>query len=117
MQQNYNKTSYIVKLFKGEISLFITFWIYGIFIGFSLGYLLEFISKMYHTEITSNILLLFAFIFINFLVIVYNMFMWIAMWRSANKYKGKKSISELVKLYVVFSIFVTFSAIYNMFVK
>lgn len=86
-------------LWRGEISLAKTYWIYGVCIN-----VLLFISVSY---ILSNEQLfstppgkLVFWIFIVF-SLVYTPFILICIWRSANKYTGSKAWSILAKIMVI----------------
>ncbi len=102
-----NAVNYLIRLFRGDIPLHVTFWIYGFLIGHFLSFLFESLPKI------DNQYSWFIYSVFLILLVTYNIFILVAIWRSANKYQGKKNWGEAAKLYVVFSIFVTFSTLYN----
>lgn len=104
-----NEINYIIKLFRGDIPLHVTFWMYGFFIGHLASFLFENLPETNNQYIWFLYMILFNFL------MMYHIFILIAIWRSANKYQGKKNLREIAKLYVVFSVFVTFSILFNAF--
>jgi hypothetical protein len=98
-----NEANYFIKLFRGDIPLYITFWIYGILIGRLMYLMSEYIFRTNDKELW----------LIDVVTILYYIFIYIAIWRSANKYQGKKNWGEAAKVYVVLSIFITFSGLYR----
>jgi hypothetical protein len=91
--------SYIIKLYKGDVPLYITFFFYT-FLGPSLFiFLLMFISKQLSSPILSHIT-----VGILYLLMPYYIFMLIASWRSASKFTGNKYGGNIVKLIIILSI-------------
>ena len=119
------KKSFISRLFNGDISLSVTYWVFGVIIGnVVLGTLYSLIDAKYF-EIASKIGTLPINIFI-IITLAYNIFILIAIYRSAVKYNGNKIWSILARILVIintiFSIGVlvaTFSQITdpNIFIK
>ncbi len=105
-------TKYLIKLYKGDIPLYITFWIFGMLIGHLLMTLVNTVVNLYMYQIiVYELQWLILLIFI--ILMLYNIFILIAIWRSSNKYQGKKSNRELAKLCIVFSIYGMVSILYN----
>ncbi len=104
-----NKSNFIIKLFKGNISLPITYWVFSVLIGNVLFSVVSQIIEFNYVDImmtkfgywTLNILYLFA--------IAYSVFILIAIWRSAGKYKGKTIWADLARIMVVLNVIVLIS--------
>jgi len=100
--------SYVKQLWRGEIPLVITFWVYGFFVSSVLStpfnimieynYSIEAIGRYY-----DNLDIGFALIFLIYVILLYGFvfFMWVAIWRSANLYQGPRSWAVLAKATVV----------------
>ena len=109
------KSDFLRRLFRGDVGLARTFWVYGIVMGFVL---LPIASACIDTIVVaignavagpgaaagsvkplyqSSSYLLWA------VVIVYRAFIYIAIWRSARKYAGLKLWKVLAQVYVILS--------------
>ena len=95
------KANFLVRLFSGEISLPVTYWVFGILLGSFVPGLFEEVVKRNYVEIiqvkSSGLVLKGFFWFI----VAYNIFIMIAIWRSAGKHSGKKIWSGLARVAVV----------------
>jgi len=95
--------NFLIKLAKGNVSLVITFWLFGILGNFifSSAYvaLFTFTGTM---EISTELKIIYFIFFL--LSIIYSTFICVAIWRSANNYKGPEIYRLLSKWYVVISI-------------
>lgn len=87
------------KLWKGEYPLWVTFWIFGVLINVLFRVSFYYIEANYIAFLKNfgiySIYLLF------FIAIVYSVFIWIAIWRSANNYKGSQFLAAAAKLTVI----------------
>jgi hypothetical protein len=92
--------NFITRLFNGDISLAVTYWIFGVIIGnIILGMLCSLIDAKYFELIPKvGILPINIFLLIG---LVYNIFILIAIYRSAVKYKGNKIWSILARILVI----------------
>ncbi len=80
---NTNKFKFFwIKLIRGDFGLITTFWLFGI--GINLIFLPLFNYLITHN--ISDIIILITF----FIKAIYNLIIFIAIWRAANKYKGLK---------------------------
>lgn len=96
----------IKKLWKGDVSLFITFWIFGVIpstILRGLFYYLDQNPLLFNFKFGEPLFyLLFS------ISLIYSFFLWICIWRSANKYKGAQDLAACAKLAVILGAFSTF---------
>ena len=102
------KNNYLVKLFKGDVPLVITYWIFGVLIGGVLvrgGYA---ILEYNYASLAISEAGIWFFRVISWLIIVYSVFILIAIWRSAGKYNGNSAWSILARTVVIINI-ITFS--------
>ncbi|WP_417442168.1 hypothetical protein [Idiomarina sp.] len=98
------KSNFVVRLFKGDVSLPITYWIFGVLIG-GIGSRLalsEIESNFSQLSISDNGMLLIYTIIGSFGA--YSLFMLVAIWRSANKYDGSAIWSYLAKFAVILNL-------------
>lgn len=87
------KQNYLVRLFKGDVRLVITFWVWGFLVASllaTLPYLLDVwgayvLSRSDFSLEWLRFVILFAFVF----GLAYMIFVWIAIWRSAGNYQGR----------------------------
>lgn len=87
------------KLWKGEYPLWVTFWIFGVPVNILFRVSFYYIESNYIAFLKNfgiySIYLLF------FIVILYSVFIWIAIWRSSNNYKGSQYLAAAAKLTVI----------------
>jgi hypothetical protein len=95
---------YSKKLFKGEVSLFISFWFW--FIG--LSFFVEIFFQLGFSQnpfVYNNLLEFLLFIF----MFIYTVLIFMIIFRSANNYKGSKLWSFLAKTFVTINLFFSLS--------
>jgi hypothetical protein len=95
---------YLKKLFKGEISLFISFWF--LFIGLSFFVEIFFQPEFNQNPFVHNDLLEFLLFF---LMLIYAILIFMIIFKSANNYKGSKLWSFLAKMVVTINLFFSLS--------
>jgi hypothetical protein len=93
--------NFFVRLFKGDISLPVTYWVFGVLIG-GVGFwiVLEVIELNYATIATSSSGIWLTQGFYWF-IIACSLYILIAIWRSAGKYSGKAVWAILARVAVV----------------
>lgn len=89
----------IKALWRGDVSLAKSFWLFG----FSVNVLLTFVLVYLGSQITIVSTALGKIIFFSLIgfSVFYSPFILIAIWRSANKYQGLQRISLLAKIMVI----------------
>lgn len=92
--------NFITRLFNGDISLAVTYWIFGVIIGNVIFGTLYSVIESKYIEIVSKIGTLPINIFI-IITLAYNIFILIAIYRSAVKYNGNKIWSILARILVI----------------
>jgi hypothetical protein len=94
-------SNFFVRLLKGDISLPVTYWVFGVLIG-GVGFriVLEVIELNYATIATSSFGIWLVRSFYWF-VIACSVYILIAIWRSAGKYPGKAVWAALARVAVV----------------
>lgn len=95
------RRNYLIRLFRGEIPLVITYWVFGVLIGglsFRLGnwYLSNNFVEIIRSPAGSNLVQTFSWVSIGFSV-----FILIAIWRSAARYQGRAVWKYLARLVVI----------------
>lgn len=83
-------------LWRGDVSLVKTYWIYGVLVSVVLGALLNVMIRAQSVG--------FAFTLVWMAATVYGVFMAVAVWRSAGKYQGPKVWMVLARVMAVVSI-------------
>lgn len=107
-----NNSSYLKKLITGYISLNITFWIWFVFVTLCINIFIDnsFNQVNYHQndneEAFSIIIYLFTF--------VYSILIFIAIYRSADNYKGNKLWSFLAKVIITINLFFSLFSAYDL---
>ena len=103
--------SYVKRFWRGEIPLVITYWVFGgivsgviIVVGYLLTNYLEYleISGRSYGSLYAVVGLL-TFLYLIF-ILVYMIFLWVAIWRSSNRYEGPRSWAFLAKMTVVINV-------------
>jgi len=95
------KTSLVLDLWRGDVPLVKTYWLFGVVVGICFAITFAFIE--YQSEGLSEG---FGPLFIIGLIVlyfVYVAFINVAIWRSSNKYKGPKRWAILAKVMVIVS--------------
>jgi len=101
------KNNYFVRLFKGEISLPMTYWVWFFFLNFVITICVDFYFSSLPLEpnnIQKNVILA-----ITFFLILYTIFILIAVWRSATNHDGSKFWAIVAKIIVVINFIILFS--------
>ena len=107
------KPNFFVRMFRGDVGLALTFWVFGIVIAVLLsvvaivamiaviGAILVYVAENPDTAVGSAKLLYYSssFIFLGGFI-AYCVFTYIAIWRSARKYAGFKLWKFLAQVYV-----------------
>lgn len=95
------KTSLVLDLWRGDVPLVKTYWLFGVVVGICFAITFAFIE--YQSEGLSEG---FGPLFIIGLIVlyfVYVAFINVAIWRSSNKYKGPRQWAILAKVMVIVS--------------
>lgn len=95
------KTGFIARLFRGEVSLPITYWVFGVLIGNVAFPIILKIIEFNFLEITSSHVGTWSVLGFSSVAIGYSIFMLIAIWRSASKYQGRAIWAGLARVAVV----------------
>lgn len=96
------RSSVLVKLFKGDIPLWQTFWLFGV--AFSLIYRFLAVAIISNQHVIAGNGFAFFIMLFGCLGIAYQIFIWIAIWNSASKYRGNTLWAILAKVAVAVSI-------------
>ena len=94
--------NYIKRFWNGDISLVISYWVIGcllnIIVSFIIGFVLTFIFALIGiSDISLNL-------FLNLFLFAWVIFLTVGIWRSANKYQGKKIWVYLTKIVLIIGI-------------
>lgn len=92
--------SLLKELWRGDVPLVKTYWIYGVGVSLLLNVALLALTSML-SSVPAVSLPLFV---LGILSILYTLFIAVGIWRSASKYQGNKVWAVLAKIMVVFSI-------------
>ena len=87
----------INKFWNGKISLWISYWIFGVLIPIPAGFLLGMLAALMRLPPISYKLIM----------LIYLLFTFVGIWRSANNYQGKKIFSILAKLGILLGLIYT----------
>ncbi len=93
--------NFFVRMFRGDISLRVTYWVFGVLIGGVAFWIVGMVIELNYAAIamsSSGIWLVRAFIGF---AIAYGVYIFIAIWRSAGKYPGKATYAVLARVAVV----------------
>lgn len=102
------KANVIVRLWRGDVPLWKTYWIYGALVGAILNILLTIwlYQRSYYAEAFSKFDQYFISYFFLAVIIVYSILISVGIWRSANKYRNlyptKRVNAALAKFAVFF---------------
>lgn len=99
---NKKPSNYFIRLFKGEISLPMTYWVWFFFINFVILIASSFYFNNLPLELTSS--QRYISIAIAIFSILYSIFILIAVWRSATKHDGSKLWANVAKIIVIFNL-------------
>ncbi len=95
------KAGFIARLFRGEVSLPITYWVFGVLIGNVAFQIILKIIEFNYLEIVTSQVGAWSVMGFYWSAIGYSIFMLIAIWRSAGKYQGKEIWAGLARVAVV----------------
>ena len=95
------KDNFIIRLFKGDVSLAVTYWVFGMLIGGVGARILLAAIEFNYSQLAMNkngLLLVQSFYWI---IMAYSAFILISIWRSAGKYEGSFIWSGLARAAVI----------------
>lgn len=95
------RTNLVLDLWRGDVSLVKTYWLFGVVVGICFAITFAFVEYQ-----SSGLSEGFGPVFIIGLIVayfIYGIFINIAIWRSANKYQGPKRWAILAKIMVLIS--------------
>lgn len=96
-----DRVAFVTRLFRGDISLPITYWVFGVLIGNVAFQIIFKVIEFKYIDIATSQVGSWSVIAFYWLAIGYSIFMLIAIWRSAGKYKGKAVWAGLARVAVV----------------
>ena len=91
----------LIELFKGNLPLYKSYWIYYVLVNFLISAPLLLVTKIHIQKF------LYSFSMYLVLNLIYYFTSCIGVWRSSQKYKGNKLLSFLARLIVVIGISTT----------
>ena len=97
------KATFIVRLFRGDVRLVITYWVFGS--------LINALINVAYTLIETSEDLFSLYLFFLMVHSAYVIFIYIAIWRSAGKYQGRAVWPMLAKMVVIIGSLVTVAVI------
>lgn len=109
------KSNYIVRLFRGDTPLVITYWVFGVLIGNGTITIAYALVESNYMVIASSTLGLWALLVFNLFLVVYGIFIFIAIWRSAGKYSGNSTWAASARVAVIFGAFYLIAAFVSVF--
>ena len=95
---------YFKKLLKGEISLFIVFWFWFVFISFFIEVFFQ-IESLTNTFYETN----YSQLFLYLIILIYSILIFVFVFKSAINYKGSKLWSFLAKVIITINLFISLS--------
>lgn len=96
------KAGFIARLFRGEVSLPITYWVFGVLIG-NVCTLISLTIIGSYEDIASYQIGAWVVMGFYWVVVAYIIFIYIAIWRSAGNYQGMAIWAGLARVVVVLS--------------
>jgi hypothetical protein len=99
---------FITNLKEGNYGLFKTYWVYYILVEFVLTLIMRVITQILGADNNEQGFIISSAIFFIF-IFIYKIFVWMGIWRAANRYKENEVWANLAKVMVVFSILITMS--------
>jgi len=99
-----SKSSFMARLFRGDVSLLITYWVFGFLVANVLFSLLLLAIDSNYLQIASSEYGYWYLMVVYALIIGYTIFILVAIWRSANKYTGNPLWSGLAQVSVVLGV-------------
>lgn len=107
-----NRASFVVRLFRGDIPLPITYWVFFVLIGLGFRIINELI-ELNNFEIMSTTAGELSVMGFYLFTIGYSIFILIAIWRSAVKYKGRAIWGNLARVLIIVGALMLFIFIGN----
>ena len=95
---------YFKKLLKGEISLFIVFWFWCVFVSFFIEVFFQ-IESLSNTFYETN----YSQLFLYLIILIYSILIFVFVFKSAINYKGSKLWSFLAKVIITINLFISLS--------
>ena len=95
---------YFKKLLKGEISLFIVFWFWFVFVSFFIEVFFQ-IESLTNTFYETN----YSQLFLYLIILIYSILIFVFVFKSAINYKGSKLWSFLAKVIITINLFISLS--------
>lgn len=95
----------IKKLWNGDVRLVITYWVYFVLISFVYGMIVKALEGSFvdlATTLSGRMVIYFIVVF----HFIYFPFIFVAVWRSANKYKKSKGLASVAKIIVIINVIV-----------
>ena len=84
-------SNHLKKFFNGDLSLPYSYWAFGVLISFGVSFVSGFLSMM----LTENLGLAYL------VIVIWQIFITIGIWRSSDKYKGPKFWAYITKIMMV----------------
>jgi hypothetical protein len=104
--------SYFIKLLRGNLSLSITYWIWFVFVTILIRYFIDINFEQINPHRTKFDEIISLVVY--FLTIIYSLFIFVAVQRSARNYNGSKIWSFLAKVLVTVSLFFSIVSAYEL---
>lgn len=95
------RDNFIIRLFKGDVSLVVTYWVFGVLIGGVVARILLAAIEFNYSQLAmskNGLLLVQSFYWV---IIAYSAFILISIWRSAGKYEGSSIWTGLARAAVI----------------
>jgi len=96
-----DNVGFIKKLFAGDVSLPVTYWVFGVLIGNVAFQIALTIIESNYLELTSSQVGAWSVMGFYWIAVAYSIFMLVAIWRSAGKYQGRAIWAGLARVMVV----------------
>ena len=84
-------SNHLKKFFNGDLSLPYSYWAVGVLISFGVGFIAGFLSMLLMKGLALAYLI----------IVIWQIFITIGIWRSSDKYKGPKFWSYLAKIMMI----------------
>jgi hypothetical protein len=99
-------SGFVARLFHGDVSLPVTYWIFGVLIGNVGTRIISTVIEFNYLELISTPTGVWSVNAFYLIATGYSVFIFIAVWRSAAKYRGRKLWSGLARVGVVIGAFI-----------
>ncbi len=114
LQEPSSQANIIIRLFRGDVSLPITYWVFGVGTNLILR-LMNFFLEKYSSPIIMYEYGQLAILIYFWLTILINIFVFIAIWRSASKYEQSLGWAAIAKVMVLLAVIAITFNIYSIF--